>query len=65
MLMTRYFLEILKEQKVRCQKPDRNFRNDAYQVAGEALNTRFKMDLSNDNIINHLKTFKRKNSYRT
>ena len=56
--MDRLLLEVLKEQKLKGQKQDRNFSQEAYRVAIDALNRRFEKDMKVENVINRLKTLK-------
>ncbi|KAJ7950934.1 L10-interacting MYB domain-containing protein-like [Quillaja saponaria] len=56
--MDRLLLEVLKEQKIKGQKDDRNFSQEAYRAAVQAVNTEFKMDIDAKKVVNRLKTLK-------
>ncbi|XP_073121571.1 uncharacterized protein [Henckelia pumila] len=58
--MDEFLLDFLLEQKNQGQKPDRNFSQAAYNVAIEAINSKFTMKVNKDNVQNRLKTLKRK-----
>ena len=51
-------LEVLKEQKAKGLKDDRNFQPQAYRAAIDALNETFKLNITKNHIVNRLKTLK-------
>ena len=56
--MDSLLLAVLKEQKVKGQKQDKNFTDEAYQATVIAINTEFGLNMKKVNIQNRLKTLK-------
>jgi hypothetical protein len=56
--MDTLLLEVLREQKIKGLKDDRNFQGEAYRAATNALNKQFKCNITKEKIVNRLKTLK-------